>query len=89
MPSPAYTIKPRRAGPGYGEDLTTERGYYRFTVKQDAHRQFWIAAEPADATIESLDDWVLGFHLGPQAPNGDAVRVVDFLNRNILAITLS
>jgi hypothetical protein len=64
----------------------TERGYYRFTVKQCARGHFWIAAEPAG---KSLDDCVLGFDLGPQATHGDAVRVADFLNENILTITLS
>jgi hypothetical protein len=76
-------------GPRLRRDLMTERGYYRFTVKEGARGHFWIAAEPADATIKSLDDCVLGFDLGPQATHGDAVMVADFLNENILAITLS
>jgi hypothetical protein len=63
----------------------TKRGYYRFTVKQDAHRHYWIAAEPAGVTIKSLDDCVLGFDLGPKATHGDALRVAEFLNQNILA----
>ena len=67
----------------------TERGYYRFTVKEGTHSHFWIAAEPAGVTIKSLDDCVLGFDLGPQASHGHAVIVADFLNQNVLAITLS
>jgi hypothetical protein len=67
----------------------TERGYYRFTVKQCARSHFWIAAEPAGVTIKSLDECVLGFDLGPQATHGHAMKVADFLNQNILAITLS
>jgi len=67
----------------------TERGYYRFTVKEGARGHFWIAAEPAGATIKSLDDCVLGFDLGPQATHANAVAVADFLNQNILAITLT
>ena len=67
----------------------TERGYYRFTVKDGARGHFWIAAEPAGVTIKSLDDCVRGFDLGPQASHGDAVAIADFLNQNILAITLT
>jgi hypothetical protein len=67
----------------------TEQGYYRFTVKAGARSHFWIAAEPAGVTIKSLDDCVLSFDLGPQAAHGHAVKVADFLNENILAITLS
>jgi hypothetical protein len=66
----------------------TERGYYRFSVKQGARGHLWIAAEPAGVTIKSLDDCVLGFDLGPKATHGNAVRVADFPNQNILAITL-
>jgi hypothetical protein len=69
------------AGRGYGEDLMTERGYYRFTVKEGTRSHFWIAAEPAGDTIKSLDDCVLGFDLEPGASHGHAVAVADFLNR--------
>ena len=67
----------------------TERRYYRLTIKQGARGHFWIAAEPAGVTIKSLDDCVLGFDLGPQVSHGHAVIVADFLNQNVLAITLS
>ncbi len=43
-----------------------ERGQYRFTVKENARGEFWLAAEPAGDTIKSLDDCVLGFHLEPK-----------------------
>ncbi len=66
-----------------------ERGQYRFTVKENARGEFWLAAEPAGDTIKSLDDCVLGFHLEPKATHGHALAVADFLNRNILAITLA
>ena len=67
----------------------TERGHYRFTVKEGARGHFWIAAEPAGGTIRSLDDCVLGFELEPKASHGHAIAVADFLNRNIVAITLT
>jgi hypothetical protein len=79
----------RRARPRLWSEQMTERGYYRFIVKEGARSHYWIAAEPAGVTIKSLDDCVLGFDLGPQATHGNAVRVADFLNQNILAITLS
>jgi hypothetical protein len=66
-----------------------ERGQYRFTVKESARGAFWVAAEPAGDTIKSLDDCVLGFDLEPGATHGHAVAVADFLNRNIVAITLT
>jgi hypothetical protein len=67
----------------------TERGHYRFTVKESARGHFWVAAEPAGDTIKSLDDCVLGFDLAPGASHGHAVAVADLLNRNIVAITLT
>jgi hypothetical protein len=67
----------------------TERGRYRFTPKKDARGHFWVAAEPAGDTIKSLDDCVLGFDLEPGASHGHAVAVADFLNGNIVAITLT
>jgi hypothetical protein len=67
----------------------TERGYYRFTVKEGARGRFWVAAEPGGYTIRSLDDCVLGFELERKASHGHAIAVADFLNRNIVAITLT
>jgi hypothetical protein len=66
-----------------------ERGQYRFIVKESARGSFWVAAEPAGDTIKSLDDCVLGFDLEPGATHGHAVSVADFLNRSIVAITLT
>ena len=71
------------------ESQMTERGRYRFTVKKHARGEYWIAAEPAGNTIESLDDCVLGFEIEPKATHGHAVTVADFLNSNIVAITLT
>jgi hypothetical protein len=65
------------------------RGHYRFILKESARGRFWIAAEPAGDTIKSLDDYVLGFDLEPGASHGHAVAVADFLNQNIVAITLT
>src|SRR5262245_13715402 len=56
-------------------------------LRQGGH--FWVAAEPAGNTIKSLDDCVLGFDLGAQATHGHAAQVAEFLNENIVAITLS
>ena len=67
----------------------TERGQYRFVAKESARGHFWVAAEPARDTIKSLDDCVLGFDLEPGVSHSRAVAVADFLNRNIVAITLS
>jgi hypothetical protein len=71
-------------GPRYGEDLMTELGYYRFTVKQGARSHFWIAAEPAGITIKSLDDCVLGFDLGPQATHGDAKAMLHMVSQCVM-----
>jgi hypothetical protein len=53
----------------------TERGHYRFTVKESARGHFWVVAEPAGDTIKSLDDCVLGFDLEAGASHGHAVAV--------------
>lgn len=64
-------------------------GNRRDTVRAGARGHFWVAVEPAGDTIKSLDDCVLGFELEPGASHGHAVVVADFLNRNIVAITLT
>ena len=66
-----------------------ERGEYLFTIKENTRGEFWIAAEPAGDTIKSLDGRVLGFDLRRDATHDDARAVADFLNQNIVAITLS
>jgi hypothetical protein len=45
--------------------------------------------EHATVARKSLDDCVLGFHLEPKATHGPALAVADFLNRNVVAITLA
>jgi hypothetical protein len=90
-PSPAslLTSAPAGRGGGRSDDFvrlikSASRGDYRFTVKESGG--FWIAAEPAGRTIKSPDDCVSGFDL--EATHGHAIAV-DFLNRNIAAITLT
>jgi hypothetical protein len=76
-----------RAG---GQPAATEKTDDRARILS-LHRQARCApplldwAEPAGVTIKSLDDCVLGFDLGPKATHGDALRVAEFLNQNILA----
>jgi hypothetical protein len=77
------------AGARRTEAKMIERGQYRFTVKENVRGEFWLAAEPAGDTIKSLDNCVLDFHLEPKATHGHALAVADFLNRNIVAITLA
>jgi hypothetical protein len=71
-----------------GEATATERPDDKARVLS-LHGEGGVRAELARVTIKSLDDCVLGFDLGPQASHGDAVAIADFLNQNILAITLT
>jgi hypothetical protein len=67
----------------------TERGQYRFTVKEDDDGRFFIAAEPAGDVIEKLEGDLLSFDLQPGAPQSEAQFVAESLNRHIAAISLT
>jgi hypothetical protein len=56
----------------------TQRGRYRFAIKEGEGDRFFIAAEPAGERIEKLGDDVLCFDLRPGASQEQARVVADF-----------
>jgi hypothetical protein len=55
--------------------VSTERGQYRFTVKETGHGTYFLAAEPAGDTLKGLYG-LLGIHLagGDNAGRSHALR---------------
>jgi len=66
----------------------TERGSYRFTVKETARGTFFLAAEPAGDTLEGLYG-LLGFDLEEGTTLEDAMRIADLMNNKITSLTLT
>jgi hypothetical protein len=64
----------------------TERGEFRFTVKEAGDGRPWIAAEPAGDSLTSLPG-LLGFELRPGSTYEDAKTVASFMNLHIAGIT--
>ena len=64
----------------------TERGEFRFTVKEAADGRPWIAAEPAGKSLVTLPG-LLAFELGPGTTYDDAKTVASFMNLHIAGIT--
>jgi hypothetical protein len=67
----------------------TERGQYRFTIKEGDDNRFFIAAEPAGETIEKIRGDLLVFDLQPGAMREEAQLVAEMLNRHIASISLT
>jgi hypothetical protein len=68
--------------------MATERGSYRFTVKENARGTFFLAAEPAGDTLKGLYG-LLGFNLEEDTTLEEATRIADFMNSNIRSLTLT
>ena len=68
--------------------MATERGRYRFSVKETARGTFLLAAEPAGDTIEGLYG-LLGFHLEEGTTLEEAMRIADLMNNRITSLTLT
>jgi hypothetical protein len=66
----------------------TERGTYRFTVKETARGTFFLAAEPAGDTLEGLYG-LLGFNLEEGMTLEEALRIADLMNNKITSLTLT
>jgi hypothetical protein len=66
----------------------TERGTYRFTVKETARGTFFLAAEPAGDTLEGLYG-LLGFNLEEGMTLEEALRIADLMNSKITSLTLT
>ncbi|WP_315729146.1 hypothetical protein [Bradyrhizobium sp. SZCCHNS2015] len=66
----------------------TERGYYRFTVKETGRGTFFLAAEPAGDTLQGLYG-LLGIQLEENVSLEEAMRMADLLNNRMTALTLT
>jgi hypothetical protein len=85
------SIMPDTVPVGQGDtEMPTERGEYRFTVKEYASGAPFVAAEPA-GTFEGLEGFGgdLGFDLQPNTTYEQAQDIAKYLNRHIAAITLT
>jgi hypothetical protein len=67
--------------------MATERGHYRFTVKESA-KGFFLAAEPAGDTLQGLYG-LLGFDLEEGTTLEEAMRIADLMNNRITSLTLT
>ena len=66
----------------------TERGQYRFVVKDTEGDRCFIVAEPAGSEIEKIRGDVLALDLHPGATRQEAELLVEMLNRHIASISL-
>lgn len=66
----------------------TERGVYRFAVKETDRGTFFLAAEPAGDILQSLSG-LLAFDLEEGTTLDEAMRISDLLNKKITSLTLT
>ena len=68
--------------------MATERGSYRFTVKETGRGTFFLAAEPAGDRLERLYG-LLAFHLEEGTTIEEAQRIAELMNNKITSLTLT
>jgi hypothetical protein len=68
--------------------MATERGSYRFVVKETARGTFFLAAEPAGDELKGLYG-LLGFELEEGTTIEDAMRIAELMNNRITSLTLT
>jgi hypothetical protein len=68
--------------------MATERGSYRFTVKETDQGTCFLAAEPAGDSLNGLSG-LLGFQLKERTTIDEAQRIADPMNSNITSLTLT
>lgn len=66
----------------------TERGEFRFTVKESHNGKPWIAFEPAGSRLISVKG-MLGFDLKDGATLDDAKEIARYMNENIRTLSLT
>jgi hypothetical protein len=69
-------------------EMPTERGQYRFTVKEGTTDTPFLAAEPAGEILTSLKGQI-AFVLQPGTTLEAAAGIAKYLNEHIAAITLT
>ncbi|HWZ38456.1 MAG TPA: hypothetical protein VNY08_09175 [Bradyrhizobium sp.] len=68
--------------------MATERGSYRFTVKETDRGTFFLAAEPAGNTLKGLNG-LLGLHLEAGTTLEEAISLARLMNSKVVALTLT
>ena len=68
--------------------MATERGSYRFTVKETDRGTFFLAAEPAGNTLKGLNG-LLGLHLEAGTTLEEAISLARLMNGKVVALTLT
>jgi hypothetical protein len=66
----------------------TERGAYRFSVKETHRGTFFLAAEPAGDVLKGLYG-LLGFHLQEGTTLQEALHLADQMNNKVTSLTLT
>jgi hypothetical protein len=69
--------------------MPTERGQYRFTVKEGTTDTPFLAAEPAGEILESLKGGQIALVLQPGTTLEGAEGIAKYLNEHIAAITVT
>jgi hypothetical protein len=65
----------------------TERGEYRFTVKEDAAGRPFIALEPLNRTVEAFGDALLGLTLRDSVNYAHAQQIAEILNDQVTGLS--
>jgi hypothetical protein len=66
----------------------TERGSYRFTVKETDRGTFFLAAEPAGDVLKGLNG-LLGLQLEEGTNLAEAMTLARLMNKKITSLTLT
>jgi hypothetical protein len=66
----------------------TERGYYRFSVKETGHGTFYLAAEPVRDQLKGVYG-LLGIHLQDGTTLEQAMQFADQMNNRVTSLTLT
>ena len=67
----------------------TERGKYRFTVKESANGEPWIMLEPLGETLPLLKNGFISFDLRAGITLDDAQKLTQELNKEITGVSVT
>ena len=67
----------------------TQRGNYKFTIKESASGTPWIALEPLGEGIELPNKGFLGFDLPRGVDMKKATEIARYLNENLSSLSLT
>lgn len=67
----------------------TERGHYRFTVKEDAEGRPFIALQPLGSVVEAFGDASLGLTLRDSVNYAHAQQIAEILNDQVTGLSVT